>query len=159
MTLRAFSVRQPWAGLLAAGIKRYEVRSWRPRLPGMYLVHASSGKASGIRELRDEPLFQRALHLAGMEDESGWVQSALLAVVEVARIWEPGSVPKRLSRLDTFLCGTTVDVYLWEVRRRWVFSRPVSCRGALNVWTPPPQVKRTLSAQIASLRIPLTLDP
>lgn len=158
VTLRAFSVRQPWAGLLAAGVKRYEVRTWRPRELGLYCVHASSGKAAGIRELREEPLFQRALHLAGMEDEAGWVQGALLAVVEVARIWEPGAAPRRLTKLDEFLCRTTADVYLWEVRERWVFARPIPCQGALNLWTTPARVRRALTRQVSTLRIPISAE-
>lgn len=152
--LKALSVRQPWASLLLAGVKRYEVRTWRPRDLGLLLVHASSRKAEGIRELRQEPLFQRALRLAELEDESRWPRSALLGVVEVTRIWERGSPPRRLTRLDEYLCGSTEDVYLWQVGRQWVFKHPIPCPGKLSLWTPP-GVRRALAAQIRSLRMPL----
>ena len=80
MTLRAFSVKQSWASLLIAGVKRYEVRTWSPKEPGLLLVHASSGKAQGIRELRTEPMFHTALERAGMKDEGSWPQSAFVGL-------------------------------------------------------------------------------
>ena len=39
------SVKQPWASLLLAGVKKYEVRSWAPPYLGYIVLHASSGKA------------------------------------------------------------------------------------------------------------------
>lgn len=40
-TLLALSVRQPWAGLLVAGIKTIEVRRWSVRYRGSLLIHAA----------------------------------------------------------------------------------------------------------------------
>lgn len=37
----ALSVRQPWAGLLVAGLKSVEVRSWPVRYRGRLLIHAA----------------------------------------------------------------------------------------------------------------------
>lgn len=37
----ALSVKQPWAALLAAGIKTVEVRTWPTRRRGTVLIHAS----------------------------------------------------------------------------------------------------------------------
>jgi predicted transcriptional regulator len=39
------SVKQPWASLLLAGVKKYEVRGWAPPYLGYIVLHASSGKA------------------------------------------------------------------------------------------------------------------
>lgn len=37
----ALSVRQPWAALIAAGVKTVEVRTWPTRRRGPVLIHAS----------------------------------------------------------------------------------------------------------------------
>lgn len=39
--LVAISVKQPWAALLAAGVKTIEIRTWRTRRLGPVLIHAS----------------------------------------------------------------------------------------------------------------------
>ena len=38
--LRVLTVRQPWASLIALGVKRLEVRSWATRYRGLVAVHA-----------------------------------------------------------------------------------------------------------------------
>ncbi|QEL13621.1 ASCH domain-containing protein [Limnoglobus roseus] len=48
-TLSALSVRQPWAGLIIAGVKRIEVRSWLTTHRGPLLIHAAK-----IRDERPE---------------------------------------------------------------------------------------------------------
>src|SRR5688572_22627658 len=80
--LRALSVRQPWAGLLVAGVKRFEARTWKPRELGFLLVHASAGKAGDLRDLRADPLYQRSLRQAGMSDEQSWPRSVFIGLVE-----------------------------------------------------------------------------
>jgi len=49
-TIRALTLWQPWASLLAAGTKRHETRSWRipPALLGTRIaIHAGAGNAPG----------------------------------------------------------------------------------------------------------------
>ena len=48
-TLPALSIRQPWAGLIAAGRKSVEVRTWPAAYRGPLLIHASK-----IRDERPE---------------------------------------------------------------------------------------------------------
>ena len=46
-SLVAISVKQPWAALLAAGVKTVEVRTWSARRRGRVLIHA--GRTSDPR--------------------------------------------------------------------------------------------------------------
>lgn len=41
--MKALSIRQPWASLLALGIKDIENRSWGTRYRGKVLIHAGKG--------------------------------------------------------------------------------------------------------------------
>lgn len=45
-------MRQPWASLLAAGVKRIETRDWHPRHVGPLAIHASSWRP-GPRQVED----------------------------------------------------------------------------------------------------------
>jgi predicted transcriptional regulator len=154
MDLRVLSVRQPWASLVLAGVKRYECRRWRPRKPGVLLMHASSGKAAGMPELRQERPFQAALRDAGLENEDSWPFSAIIGAVEITRFWEPNERPRGFTKSDEYLTGSR-DTYLWEVGRRWAFAKPVRCHGKLNLWRPEPRTQAALRAQLAALRVPL----
>lgn len=40
--MKALSVLQPWASLIALGAKRYETRSWQTRYRGRVAIHASA---------------------------------------------------------------------------------------------------------------------
>lgn len=159
MDLRAFSVRQPWAGLLVAGVKRFEVRTWAPKELGFFLVHASSGKAQGMPELRAEPLFQKSLQEAQMANERCWPQRAILGLVEVTRIIHPEKgLPRGFTKQDGFLCGSVEGVLLWEVGRRWPFAKPVPCDGWLNLWRPPVEIHAALNRQLAAAGAAVRID-
>jgi hypothetical protein len=158
MELRALSVKQPWAGLLMAGVKRFECRTWQPKQPGPFLLHVSSGKAAGMPELRAEPLFQRALRKAGMADEGAWPQSSFLGLVEIAGIIAPDDdLPKKMTELDEFLSGGGDGAFLWQIGRRWVFPRPIPCHGKLGLWRPPEALRKALDEQLAASGAPVRI--
>ena len=159
MYLVAFSVKQPWASLILAGVKQYEVRSWAPVETGLVLLHASSSKAPGMPALRTNSLYQQAIALAGMEDERAWPQSALLGLVEIACIIAPEEArPSGLSDVDAYLGGDAADAFLWEIGERWVFPTPVPCKGRLQLWTPPEELHAALDAQLAAVGAPVRMS-
>lgn len=41
--LKVLTLRQPWATLVAEGIKKYEFRSWKTNYRGKVLIHAGVG--------------------------------------------------------------------------------------------------------------------
>jgi len=142
MELKAFSVRQPWASLLVKGVKRFEVRTWKPSTGNLFLVHASSNKADGIRELREEDLFQEALKIAGMTNEKKWLKSAFVGALQFKKFWD--TPPSDITEMDEYLCGNIYDVFLWESEKFWEFDRPIPCHGKLNIWTPPANLHNRL---------------
>ncbi|MGD9764885.1 MAG: ASCH domain-containing protein [Candidatus Binatia bacterium] len=154
MEIKVLSVRQPWASLLLSGVKKYECRSWGPKRPGVLLMHASSGKAGGLPQLRTERLYQQAIAKAGLEEESAWPSSAIIGAVDVIRIWTPDRQP-RLTVMDEYLVGDPQDAFLWEVGRRWLFPTSVRCHGKLMLWTPPPERRAALTRHLNRLGVPL----
>lgn len=41
--MKVLTLKQPWATLVAEGIKKYEFRSWKTNYRGKILIHAGSG--------------------------------------------------------------------------------------------------------------------
>ena len=63
MKIKALSLWQPWASLIAVGAKHYETRSWATNHRGPLLICASKGGLSNrdLMQLLLEPEFQTAL--------------------------------------------------------------------------------------------------
>ncbi len=42
--MKVLTIKQPYASLIAEGIKEYEFRTWKTNYRGEFLVHAGKGK-------------------------------------------------------------------------------------------------------------------
>src|SRR5262249_18463111 len=89
-TMKAISLKQPWASLLVLGAKRFETRSWHTEHRGPLLVHASKDWPVAARELCLCEPFRSALEEVNpfVQGTGGPVTAALplgamLGVVEV----------------------------------------------------------------------------
>ncbi|MEW1724710.1 hypothetical protein [Streptomyces sp. NPDC093109] len=137
-TVRAITIRQPWATAIARGTKRVENRTkpwtWR----GLLLIHTA--KAVDRPALHD-PMVATAVH--GHDLKTG-------AVIAVARL--TGCHPD---------CHTTPDgpcspwaqpglhhLVLTDVQ---ALSLPVPCIGALGPWRPPQTVLDQIRLQLPGL--------
>ncbi|MFA4903029.1 MAG: ASCH domain-containing protein [Desulfobaccales bacterium] len=63
MKIKALSLWQPWASLIAVGAKQYETRSWKTDYRGPLLICAAQGGLSekALKELLIQPKFVKAL--------------------------------------------------------------------------------------------------
>lgn len=152
-TLKAITLTQPYASLMAIGAKCVETRSWPPHSlrPGDRIaIHAGKGFAEGdakdfVERCRAEPF--RAALVAGFF--AGYFQKRPPqpfypgdlprgAVVALARFVKaiPGDAPEiaRLSELETAFG------YYGRGRWGWLFEdvqaiEPIPARGKLGIWT------------------------
>lgn len=128
--MKAVSLHQPWAILLAAGVKRIETRSWPTRHRGQLAIHATKqqpwpGYALSMAERLDLPL------------ERG----AVVGVVDVADCVPADEL--ELSACDYVernLGDYSPGRYAWTCLRPGRLTSPVPCRGRQGIWTVPPEV-------------------
>lgn len=120
--IRALTVKNPWAALIAAGIKDVENRSWAPprsfTSSDLLLIHAGAA--------RDHDAYSEALVIANLprgEQPSG-------AVVAAARVRDVHTCDGRCS---PWAVPGDVHWMLAGVRR---LAEPVPARGKLGLWTP-----------------------
>jgi hypothetical protein len=93
--MKAITIWQPWASLLACGAKKYETRSWKTDYRGPIAIHVAKKDARSIvRELPYEiltPIYaalyrEMGLHqgsLSGLEA----VQGCIIATAELVNCW------------------------------------------------------------------------
>lgn len=132
--LRALTVRQPWAWLIAAGWKPLENRSWAPpsSLVGQRLVIHASQKAPTRADVA------WARRVLGKGVELGPLhRGAVVGVVTVAGLVER----KRHLERDV--------ARWWRGPMAWALTLPaevgpVACKGQLGVWRLPPEVVKQL---------------
>ena len=48
--MKVLTIKQPWASLIAEGIKKYEFRTWKTKYRGDLLIHAGKGVDKKRRE-------------------------------------------------------------------------------------------------------------
>ena len=61
MAMKALTLTQPWASLVAIGAKRIETRPWRTSYRGSLAIHAAKGFPKWAKEISNEPEFAREL--------------------------------------------------------------------------------------------------
>jgi len=166
--MRALTLTQPWAGLVASGIKRVENRPRamikRADFGALFAIHASRE----IDELVYERVFDIAPELGGgirsARHELWWKLSRITsAVIGVARIdkvlsggWDTESIIEHADAIS-FSDGTPIGAE----QVRWFFgpigylmrdasslAAPVQCRGQLGFWTLPDDVCNAVTAQL-----------
>lgn len=158
--MKALSLRQPWAWLVAAGYKTIETRTWGTKYRGLLLIHAS-GKwrsenadmfclitHSGILKRSEiEHLEKVVIERNSLMRYTGGIIGSVHLKKEAHTYFTVPSEPCFLEKLYAryHLC-VPIDHYDWDGKKGWwlenaqLFEEPIECKGALRLWTPPSEV-------------------
>lgn len=132
--MKVLSIQQPWASLIAAGIKDVENRSWKPKiLPDRVLIHAS--KKCTARTVSKLPIewVQEILNeqmMGNLPEFSDMPSGAIIGYFSIGRInkktegsvWASGSDDEE-------------DTYYWHLNDCYLFDEPIlGVKGKLNLW-------------------------
>ncbi|MDE2096723.1 MAG: ASCH domain-containing protein [Patescibacteria group bacterium] len=168
--MKALSLIQPWATLIAIGAKRIETRSWATRYRGEIAIHASKRFTMDEREICDEEPFLSALTRGGYKRtwrEEHHVQiplwdalplGAIVAVARLAAIFRtddvallPGQLRLANDNPDYGYFPTAPHEsdfgnyqpgrFAWLLDDVKALAEPIPCKGALNLWELPPDVE------------------
>ncbi len=125
--MKCLSIKQPWAGMIMAGIKSVENRTWRQDFyRGPLLVHASKTEDKGDRR-----------YLASRLDrfpDVCEVHGAILGVVALTAILYPNKGEDDAWR--------DMNQHGWIMQRPVIFAEPVPYKGRLGVYGVPDRVIR-----------------
>jgi hypothetical protein len=150
--VKALTLTQPWATLMAVGAKRYETRSWSTSYQGPLAIHAGKGlgPVGGLRGLRAlcalEP-FRSVLTEAGYADPRDLPRGRVVAEGELVGCFSTLAVGDELSALAEFSDVSPADHeedfgdygpgrFAWAIADvGQQVSSPVS--GSLGLWDAP----------------------
>lgn len=140
--IRALTVKQPWATLIAAGIKPVENCTWAvPRgFAGPLLIHAGAAQDKAAWEHEH---VRRALFDAVGNDELP--TGAIIAVV--------GSVRGHRDGIGGHCEPWGMDdCWHWELADVRALTVPVPAKGRLGLWVPGADVLAAVEAQMEAAR-------
>ncbi|MGE7112710.1 ASCH domain-containing protein [Lysinibacillus sp. NPDC047702] len=136
--MKAITIKQPWATLIALREKQFETRSWQTKYRGTLAIHA--GKTID-KEYCEYPPIKKTLQKHGIEI----ADLPLGAVIATTELVECHLIPNELSVAgiefgkklegDELYFGDFMNGrYAWELNTVKVLPEPVPAKGKLSLW-------------------------
>ena len=135
--MKALSIKQPWASLIAHRIKDIENRTWKTNFRGRIYIHASSKSVQGnvkqmftLDQWNAIPVNYNNFTLFGSE----WQKSSIIGEVDIIdcvqdhpSIWAESS-----------MFGDT-KIWNWVLSNPVLYDKPITnVKGALSFWNYKP---------------------
>lgn len=132
---KALTLTQPWALLVALGLKPIENRKWNVKFRGRFYIHTSAKMPRKYyEEVRSFCWLQHNLVIPPPDDKSYHLGS-IIASVELIDVLPRGApAPWKFTEQYGYVLK---DVKLTKV---------VPCKGALNFWKVKPEIQAQLRA-------------
>jgi len=138
--MKAITIMQPWATLVAIGIKRIETRSWRTHHRGPLAIHAAAAYPRANRALAETPAFRYALR----NERGPLSRGMVLATCEVVYCTGTESLTDQLDLLqlggpDALLAqfqfgDFTPGRFAWGLSEVRQLPTPIPATGSLGLW-------------------------
>jgi len=152
--MKALTLTQPWASLVAVGAKRIETRSWRTSYRGPLAIHAAKGFPGEAKRFCESKIVQEAL---GWQYEPNWNLTAVKSksihvgcVIAICDLVDCKEILKDMPPcLPTFYQNRymvapaapelyfgdyTPGRYGWLLENIKVLPEPIPAKGALSLW-------------------------
>ena len=132
--MKAITILQPWAWLLATGKKRCETRSWKTNFRGEILIHA--GKKN-MTDIMRQTIEARHMEQAGVFD----TEIITGAIIGKATLVNCVPIDEAIAKLikeqhpDEFDFGDfTAGRYAWVMEEAELFEKPIPVAGKQGLW-------------------------
>ena len=141
--MKALSIKQPWASLIAYGIKDIENRTWKTNFRGRIYIHASgTGVKDKFSALTKEQRFEAETHPKDFNvlyfDDLP--KSAIIGEVDIIdcvinheSIWAEKTPVKIQINKSQLL--TEKPIYNWVLENAVLYDEPIlNVKGKLSLW-------------------------
>lgn len=136
--MKAITLWQPWATLVAYGAKTIETRSWHTHYRGPLVIHAAKAKVR--YSVLPTSFYLRVLRDHGWDGD--YPRGSIVAVCNLTDCLETGFLDMgRVSGLDQELGDFSPERFAWFLENIRRLDRPVACRGRQGLWNPPETIK------------------
>lgn len=154
---KALSIKQPWASLIAHGIKDIENRTWKTNFRGRIYIHTSGKWTAESAEISiNNPNVKQALESVGMIHKydvesighkgysfSGLIHGAIIGEVDIVDcvIDHPSIWAEKISesnyQIAAILNVNPKPIYNWVLANAVLYEKPIlHVKGKLSFWEP-----------------------
>lgn len=156
--MKAITIRQPWASLIAFGDKIYETRSWSTKYRGPVAIHAGKNlDKDAFRYLITPLATMEQLQKCGITPYTvdDLPYGAVIAMADLVEVWQilhraGDIIAVSTSGGDSVFMPTEKEKafghwgngnYAWELRNVRVLSKPIPAKGKQSLWEwEPPHI-------------------
>lgn len=130
--MKALSLWQPWATLIAIGAKQYETRSWATAYRGPLVIHAAKSN-EGLSCIRQPP-FRLALAGQHWNHINDIPRGVALCVVDLVDCIRTDKIRASLSEQERAFGDYSDRRYAWKLVNVRIFKAPIPMRGAQGLF-------------------------
>lgn len=136
MIVKAITLWQPWAMLMALGEKGYETRSWMTTYRGPLAIHAALTFPQEARALCLQEPFRSVLKEYGYLSPVELPRGVVLAVGSLVRIEPTGLLRKAMfiNPNETAFGDYSDGRFAWEVVDVELLPEPIKAAGRQRLW-------------------------
>lgn len=133
--MKALSLTQPYATLVAIGAKCWETRSWKTDFRGQLAIHAAKTFPREARALCQTEPFKRVLMVAGYRAITELPLGAILATCTLTDCVPTERIVASLSAQERAFGDFTAGRWAWQLEDVQLLPEPIEAKGALSLWT------------------------
>jgi hypothetical protein len=136
--MKALSLTQPWATLIAIGAKRVETRSWSTNYRGVVAIHASKGFPKWAHEYITANHFWDRLQPTEHTEPKDFPCGAIIAIATLTTVGTTtAAVNAGLSPEQIAFGDFSAGRFAWFFNNIIKLIEPIPCKGALGLWEVP----------------------
>lgn len=135
--MKALTLTQPWATLMALGLKTIETRGWYTDYRGPLAIHAAKRFPKWAKELADEDFYtELALHLGEGKHSQVLPRGTVVGICELINIIRTEDIDSMeiLTDREREYGDYGAGRYGWITKGMRALSPPVAAMGALGIW-------------------------
>lgn len=151
--MKALTLTQPWATLVAIGAKRIETRSWSTPYRGPLAIHAAKGFPKWARKFTVDPVCYEAVRYHGARNDAGQRPADLLSAYPLGYVLATcnlvNCIPTEVVDNAGNVFGVSLETlsaqerafgdyapgrYAWILENVKELKTPVPAKGSLGLW-------------------------
>lgn len=150
--MKALSIKQPWASLIAHGLKDIENRTWRTHFRGKIYIHASAKDFGSLSQALNNEQWDKTIKHWDSDYFPNRPLSAIIGEVEIVDCVQDH--PSIWAEKHNDFLGEFIHKPIWN----WVLANPVlydkpilNVKGKLSFWQPDIAQRLTQKSNIMAL--------
>lgn len=139
--MKAITVWQPWAQLLAEGKKHDETRSWATNYRGPILIHAAKNPKDFFIDIYPDEEVWPHFAEAGLNKARIFKELPRGAIIGMAQLVDCKLIDEEYHRFIKDLCPAefafgdfTIGRYAWRMEKPVLFKNPIPVSGKQGLW-------------------------